>query len=167
MGDDGEVDLTGTPPSALTTLCAQTGNRRSNVSEALRQLQAEGLCTVRRTGKPPCLRVKFDVAKIIFGDACIVCGSGAKGTGRWCARCKQVLGRDDRSWMIRVLELHGEGYSPPRIAAVLDRPLFVASAVDGRDPHGGAVVPYLLGKGLLGPSWASRLREATRGPVEE
>lgn len=165
--DTGRVEPEGEPPSSIATLMRLTRHDDSTIRRNLRALEQHGLAsrTAPAPGRGVVVRIHLERLKV--RDGCQVCGSPARGTGRWCARCKQVLGRDDRAWQIRALELHGEGMSPPRIAAVLNRPLFVASADDGRDPNGGAVVPYLLGQGLLAASWAERLREAQRGPVEE
>lgn len=161
IDDSGEVNPEGFPPSALTTLRRLTGHRKRGVQYALKELERFGLASTRIEQKT--LRVRVDLQALKVEGGCEACGSPARGTGRWCARCKQVEGRDDRAWQVKALELHDMGLSPRRIAVRLDRPMFAGSAEDGRDPNGGAVVPYLLAKGLLGPEWAERLREATRG----
>lgn len=161
IDDRGDVALEGDPPSAMTTLMKVTGHTRQNVWASLRDLRDEGLAkSWKQDGG---LRVRVNLDELHVEGACIECGSPSKGTGRWCARCKQIFGRDDRAWQVKALELHDKGLTPTRIAVKLDRPLYVASNDDGRDAHGGAVVPFLLGKGLLGPEWATRLREARRG----
>lgn len=165
MDDNGEVEPTGTPPSVMTTLCKKTGNKRWNCWAALRELQEEGLAEVTYVWRA--MRVRFVLIGLQIEGGCKVCGSLAKGTGQWCAGCKQRFGRDDRAWQVRALELHDMGLSPRRISVLLNRPMWSGSEIDGRDPRGGAVVPFMIDKGVLGAEWAERLREATRGSSVE
>lgn len=174
--DDAEVELWGSPPSALTTLMECTGHQRKSVWEALRELHEKGHVLVRyRTrdgalvdehGGGNVLTVKV-LAEPPASSVCDACSRKTKGTGRWCADCKQTVGRADRSWQVAALELLKLGYEPTRIASILDRPLFAASANDGRNANGGAVVPFLISKGMLGEEWRERLRNALNGEPEE
>lgn len=160
-GDDGEIPPEGAPPSVVTTLRRLRGiNKREHIIGGLRDLEAEGLATVWRQWRS--LHAKIHLGKLRPRDGCQYCGSLARGTGKWCARCKQILGRDDRAWQIRALELHDTGSSPRVIAVILDKPMWVGAIEDGLG-RSQAVVPYLLSKGVLGPEWAERLRNATRG----
>lgn len=169
VDDTGEVMPEGSPPSSITTLRRLTGTDRWSILEALAELEAFDLCArwrvfyIGRTQPVNATRVRIHLEGLRLRDACEACGSPSRGTGRWCARCKQVLGRDDRAWQIRALEMHDQGVSPRRIAVLLDRPLWKGSADDGRDANGGAVVPYLLSKGALGAEWGERLRLALSG----
>lgn len=165
MDQDGEVIATGSPPSVMHTLRQRTDYTRQSVRKSLRELHELGLILVRYKDK--CLRVKVIVAKPVLEGICESCGKPANGTGRWCAHCKQTEGRSDRRWQVAALELHDCGHTPARIAVLLQRPLMVASHDDGRNPNGGAVVPFLLSKGKLGAEWATRLREAMNGAIEE
>lgn len=165
-GADGVV-MSGSPPSALRTLCTLTGKQRANVRRALLELRAHGIVVTSRAGVHGPLRihvVRSAVAAI--GVLCVTCTRPTRGAGRWCPDCKQKY-RSDRAWQQDAEQLHRAGHSPLTIAGKLDRPMYVASAEDGRNANGGAVVPYLIGKGLLGEEWAERLREAERGGVDE
>lgn len=174
--DEGNVELWGSPPSALTTLMECTGHQRRAVYEGLRELHDKGHALVRYRGRDG---VVFDepggsrvlVVKVLAeppaSGICEQCSRKTKGTGRWCADCKQTVGRSDRAWQVAALELHKLGYEPARIAAILDRPLFAASANDGRSANGGAVVPFLISKGMLGEEWRERLRNALNGEPED
>jgi hypothetical protein len=172
VDDDGWVQMTGKPPSALRTLCDLRGITAQNVRAAIRDLERFAIVRRKRNYCPgyhgTTLALQVDIAGLNIVGGCEVCGAPAKGTGRWCARCKQVEGRDDRAWQVKALELYDAGVSPTRIAVRLQRPMYVAPlADDGREMRGGAVVPFLLFKGRLGDEWARRLKEAQRGTVEE
>lgn len=169
MDDRGWVPHEGRPPSSLGILRHLCGDvTRSNITNSVKALVAHDLAEVHRIPGPRRgVRVRIKVEGLRVEGQCAVCSSLAHGTGRWCARCKQIFGRDDRAWQVRALELHDQGISPRRISVLLNRPMWAASEEDGRSAHGGAVVPYLLEQGELGPEWAERLRSATRGHVDE
>jgi hypothetical protein len=164
-----EVPPEGIPPSAMTTVMRVSKHRtRRNTERALADLEAAQLVRrsyVPRKGHRGGELLRLHVVRLRRDGQCeIGCGRIAENTGRFCARCKQILGRRDRSWQAAAIELHWQGVSPLRIAVILGREPWRGSGGDGRDPNGGAVVPYLMGQGLLDPrEWAERLREATRG----
>lgn len=86
---------------------------------------------------------------------CEGCGIGlqesTRGSAKWCAKCRQTIGRADRNWQLRAIAHAVDGKTPPEIAAILGQPLWGKS-----DEEPGAfrlgVVPYLLAEGLLGES---------------
>jgi DNA-binding transcriptional ArsR family regulator len=162
--DEGEVEAWGKPPSCMTTLMLCTDHEQGSVRHGLRELERAGL--VKRRYEDKILRVKVLQEPPAQG-VCESCGRKTMGTGRWCAVHKQTEGRIDRSWQVAALELHKLGYEPIRIATILRRPLLVASHDDGRNPNGGAVVPFLLSKGRLDDTWRERLREAENGALED
>lgn len=139
------------------------------MSRSIAALIAHDLAEVHRIPGPRRgVRVRILLGNLRVTSQCEAegCPRIAEKTGKWCARCRQLFGRDDRAWQVRALELHAKGLTPTRIAIVLDRPLWAASEPDAR-ASGGAVVPYLLEQGVLDAAWAERLRVATRGHVDE
>lgn len=182
--EGGAVWPTGTPPSALTTLKNVMRKDARNIRTALRELQREGLAYTylfipRARGEKPRtrpqgggrghggMRVVINVSGAPWVDGlCATCGTATNGTGRWCAEHKQTEGRRDRRWQIAAEVLFEVGHSPQRIATLIQKPYLVASFEDGRTANGGAVVPYLLGAGLLGPEWTETLRNAAMGNEE-
>lgn len=167
----GVVEPSGTPPRAMKTLMTLCGVTRRNIERALVQLRRFDLVETARAHHALTVRIKLEQLRVMGG--CEVCGNPARGTGRFCAFCKQREGRDDREWQIRAIELFGAGLSPPRIAARLRMPLFVARAEDGREAGGGAVVPFLVSHPDLREwrereAWSQRLREMDKGSgIEE
>lgn len=171
--ENGAVWPTGTPASALTTLTNVMRKDARNVRTALRELEGQGLAhsylfIVKGQPGRGGLRVVLNVSGTSWVPGlCATCGASTKGTGRWCASHKQTEGRHDREWQVAAKVLLEAGHTPLNIANWLRRPYMVASNADGRSANGGAVVPFLLGQGLLGLEWAEMLRDAVRGSEEE
>jgi hypothetical protein len=167
MGPTGAIPARGAPASAMTTIVDETDIDERNVRTALRQLEDAQLVITYRTPEagqhgPGPLRINV-LGSIRIENTCEECGAATQSTGRWCEACKQRF-RSDREWQLCARFLaRSRGFEPGRIAAILDRPLYVASEQDGRSANGGAVVPYLLGQRLLGAEWMERLREALQG----
>lgn len=102
-------------------------------------------------------------ARMRNGGHCALCLEPSKA-GRFCAKCKQVAGRDDRKWQLKAIVLAVEGKSPPEISVAVNRPLWTTREEDG--DQGSAVVPFLLAEApwLLKPdaeTWRRALLEAT------
>lgn len=179
--ENGVVWPTGTPPSSLTTLKNALRKDARNIRTALRELEREGMahtyllvhkerasCRAQGGGRGHGgWRVVVNVSGTPWvAGLCATCGIATNGTGRWCAEHKQKEGRHDRKWQVAAEHLLELGYPPLKIAGLLRRPYLVASNDDGRSANGGAVVPYLLGRGLLGLEWTETLRAATMGNEE-
>lgn len=170
IGDDGWIVGEGNPPSAMRTLTRLCDAAPSNVRRSLRLLESAELatCVMRRFGRSFHLAVRIHLGELRVEGSCAECGSPSRGTGRWCAYCKQVVGRDDRAWQTKALELWGMGLSPPRIAARLRLPMFERRSDDGREAGGAAIVPFLVAHPDLADwpereAWSQRLREMGKG----
>jgi hypothetical protein len=156
----------------MTTLVNVMRKQPAAIRRALKEVKHEGLAhtyLVVHKGKQGRggLRVVLNVSGIPWvAGLCATCGKGTNGTGRWCAEHKQKEGRHDRKWQVAAEYLLEVGHPPITIASILRRPFLVASNEDGRSANGGAVVPYLLGQGLLGPEWSEALRAAAMGNEE-
>lgn len=94
---------------------------------------------------------------------CENCRAQIGASGKWCPRCKQVVGRKDRAWQPQAVAMAVAGKSPPEIAVGVGRPLWRSELLDesGRS-QGGAVVPHLINEGLgpiIGEEWREALDE--------
>lgn len=176
----GYVDEHGDPPSAMTTLMHSCQMNRGNVWQGLRRLEERDLATriyadepSRRSrrryrhGQP--LRVRIHIERLRLTNACGQCGKPADYRDRWCGRCFQLFGRDDRAWMFRARDYFGRGKTPSEIAVLVSRPMYEARNDDGRDGSGGnAVVPWLINDPELADwpereEWVRRLNEWKKG----
>lgn len=86
-----------------------------------------------------------------------------RSAARWCDGCRQTVGRSDRAWQIKAIDLCVEGKSPTEIRTALKRPLWRAPDSDNQS---SAIVPFLLSEGLLGEQWREALRRALEGGGE-
>lgn len=175
IDEEGFIAPLGKPPSAMTRLVRLTGLHAASVRYALRELEEASLMQTQviglGRGRSTIMRIQVLLSMLKVIDGCEACGSPARGAGRWCARCKQIEGRDDRRWQVKAKEQFLLGVSPTLIASRLDVPLFVGSAKDGRSPNGGAVVAYLAEdpdtRPFLDREWIDKLHERRKGSVVE
>lgn len=82
---------------------------------------------------------------------------------QWCRTCAQTVGRVDRQWRVRAIELAVAGKSPAQIAVVLGVSLWGHVGDDDTEGQAG-VVPVLHQHGLLGrdrDQWLDAWQEAS------
>jgi len=133
----------------------------ARMKETLRALENRGLIRRIRT------RLFVVLGAFVGPRVCEGCRDPMYNTGRaaarWCAGCRQVIGRSDRAWQLKAISLLVAGKTPPEIHAALKRPLW--RAPDG-DTQSSAIVPYLLAQGLLDATWRVALKRALEGGGE-
>ena len=89
IDDSGWVHGEGNPPSAMRTLTRLCDVQASAMRPSLRLLETADLatCRLKRFGRSFHLAVRIHLETLHVEGACEECGSPARGTGRWCARC--------------------------------------------------------------------------------
>lgn len=136
-----------------------------NVRLALVSLENRAL--LRRGGQPVGTRIFVALSRFATGPLCEGCKTplpqSTRGGAKWCAGCRQTLGREDRKWQAKAIRLWAEGKSPPEIHLALTRPLWRAPADDNQS---SAIVPFLLAEGLLDDTWREALQRALEGGAE-
>ena len=173
--DRGEVQPAGKPPTAVKRLTNLTGLHDASVRYAVRELEEASLMQTqvigRGRGRGVHMRI-FLLLDRLKVEGVGECGHVTSTAGqRFCARCKQLEGRDDRAWQLKAKEYFFEGIPIPVIATRLSKGIYLASDDDGRSANGGAIVPFLAEDPDTSPflkkEWRDRLAEIRKGSVVE
>lgn len=142
-------------PGGLGAIRSLLGITQRALGKTIRLLEDGGWCVRLRND-----RVILRGAKFSITPYCPSCHR-PNASGKWCASCKQQVGRSDRAWQVHALGLLAAGKTPPEIAIAVNRSLLESPDVDdsGR-AQGSAVLPYLGSTvpEMLQPEWLATFR---------